>query len=168
MSDSGENSLKLGSNTSRKTWNQIRTIVEFGKKYLYYLNGDSTANICFREYFNQESSQYETRIYFLGSSQNREINIKYINIQANQQYDKLTGLPIFSNYQFFANDRPLTKEEQLLKERMRCSFNGITSFVLDPTSGRLVFSERSELFYFDDEIPNTVNLNKKHKILFLI
>ena len=47
----------------------------------------------------------------------------------------------------------MTKEEQLLRERKRCSFNGITSFYLDSPTGRLVFSERSDIFYFDDEIP---------------
>jgi hypothetical protein len=49
-----------------------------------------------------------------------------------------------------SSQRQLTKEEQLLRERKRCSFNGITSFCLDQNRRRLVFSENSDLFYFDD------------------
>ena len=61
-------------------------------------------------------------------------------------------------------DKKLTKEEQLLRERQRCAFSGITQYSLDAPTGRLVFSERSELFCFDDRHAETPEMrNSKSK-----
>lgn len=143
----------------RKTWSQIKTIVDFSRKLIFALNGDVPSNISFRESINKETGQAENRIYFLGGTQKRDITIKYIDIKPNVQYDKINGVPIFNNGMSFSNDKQqLTKEEQLLRERKRCAFNGITSYSLDDKSARLVFTERSDLFYFDDQT-NEQNVN---------
>ena len=142
---------------NRCSWSQLKSVVEFGRKFLGYLNGDTAANIRFREFFNPETGQNEFRLYFLGGSQNRDVTIKYIDVSADQVQEKLTGLPLFLSSFSFNEKKQLTKEEQLLRERQRCSFNGITSFSLDEKSGRIVFSEHSEMFYYDDEIPVSVS-----------
>ena len=85
------------------------------------------------------------------------IGISKVNKEIGNQYEKLTASTIFSNsanngFTFHAEKQQLTKEEQLLRERKRCSLSGITSYFVDCHSGRLVFSERSDLFYFNDEI----------------
>ncbi|CAF0842964.1 unnamed protein product [Brachionus calyciflorus] len=149
-----------GSNESKspKSWSQLKSIVEFGRKFLGYFSGDTVSNVIFREYFNHETGRNENRVYFLGNSHNRDVTIKYIVLNDNSTQEKLTGLPLFlTNSYNFGNEKQLTKEEQLLRERQRCSFNGITSFSLDEKSGRIVFSEHSEIFYFDDELPFSTN-----------
>ena len=142
----------------RKTWGQLKSVVEFSRKLIQPLNGDVPSNINFREYFNESTGQLENRVYFLASNQKREITIKYINLKQNSfenQTDetRISGVPIFNTNLSAVpslEKQQLTKEEQLLRERKRCSFNGITSYYLDQKSARLVFSERSELYYFDD------------------
>lgn len=140
-----------------KTWPQIKSVVEFSRKLIQSLNCDIPSNINFREYLNKQTGQLENRVYFLASNQKREITIKYLNLkqtsdETQSEERKLVGVPIFNNLTQMVSveKQQLTKEEQLLRERKRCSFNGITSYSLDQNSNRLVFSERSELFYFDD------------------
>ena len=45
---------------------------------------------------------------------------------------------------------PVTKEEQLLWERKKCASWGITSYDLEPTSGRIVFPAGGSLFFCAD------------------
>lgn len=160
----------------RRTWPQLKSVVEFSRKLMFNLNGDSPANIFFRKYFNHERNQFEHRVYFLAGTQKREITIKFVDIRPMMSESKLVGASIFQNSLLQTDlsltsqpstttttKQQLTKEEQLLRERKRCSFNGITSFNLDVNSGRLVFTERSDLFYFDDEIPIVVS-----EIIFVV
>jgi hypothetical protein len=133
--------IKKSPSQTRKSWTDVKRIVEFSRKLMYSLNGDSPTNVSF----------CDNRVYFLGSTRKRDITIKYIDITENTLTgDKLIGQPLFEENFFGYENRQLTKEEQLLRERKRCSFNGITSFCLDPSIGRLVYSENSDLFYFDD------------------
>lgn len=136
-----------------KTWSKLKGIVEFSRKLVYSLNNDVPSNINFRQL---DKDNY--RIYFLAGTQKREITIKHVDVKLGAQYDKLTASTIFANTSngpnFPIEKQQLTKEEQLLRERKRCSLSGITSYYADCQSGRLVFSERSELFYFDDQVPN--------------
>lgn len=169
--DSKVNNLKT--KPKNKTWSQIKSVVEFSRKLIQSLNGDVPSNINFREYLNRQTGQLENRVYFLASNQKREITIKYLNLkqisqEAQSDERKLVGVPIFSNLIQVANveKQQLTKEEQLLRERKRCSFNGITSYCLDQNSNRLVFSERSELFYFDDINDEYNSLSVIKKFIF--
>ena len=115
------------------------------------LNVDVPTNICFRNHFNKQTGKEENIIYFLAGTQKRDITIKYIHLNSNSQFEKLTGYPMFNTNINFSNEKiQLTKEEQLLRERKRCPFNGISSFYME--NGRLVFSERSEIYYFDDNL----------------
>lgn len=153
--------MNLSSNVpTRKKWSELKSIVEFGRKFLGYLNGDIVSNVQFREYYNPETGQDEIRVYFLSGFQNRNLTIKYIDISGELNAETLNGIPLFplfhQNFLSFQNDKKLTKEEQLLRERQRISFSGITSFSIDEKSGRIIFGEHSELFYFDDEIPSSV------------
>lgn len=116
------------------------------------LNNDSPSNISFRQFFNELTGKNEYRIYFLASTQKREVTIKYVDVNLDQKTDLLTGVPLFQSLNPGNDKRQLTKEEQLLRERKRCSFNGITSFSLDSAGSRVVFSERSDLFFYDDNI----------------
>jgi hypothetical protein len=154
-------------NNCRKTWQQLKQIVEFNRKILYSLNADVPANITFREYLNHETNHFENRVYFLANGQNRDNTLKFIDLKSNTTLNNntnnvLTGQQLITNTYIFpdqkANSTQLTKEEQLLRERQRCSFNGITSYFLDQESGRILFSEKSELFYFDEKISESVNL----------
>jgi hypothetical protein len=139
----------------RKSWLQLKSVVEFSRK-ISNLNFDIPTNICFRDHFNKETGEYENRVYFLAGTQKRDITIKYIHLNSNSQFEKLTGYPVFNMSSNPTIDKTqLTKEEQLLRERKRCSFNGITSFYME--NSRLIFSERSEIFYFDDNISMNVN-----------
>ena len=144
-------STKKSAAHARKSRKDLKAVVEFSRKLMYSLNGDSPSNVSFRD----------NRIYFLGSTRKRDTTIKFIDIVADDAgatspstaVDKIIGQPLFEQTFFVSptNEiRQLTKEEQLLRERKRLSFNGITSFCMDPTLGRLVFSENSDLFYFDD------------------
>ena len=152
--------LDISSNSSDqrtpKSWSKLKSVVEFSRKLVYSLNSDVPSNVNFRQLSNNEY-----RLYFLAGTQKRDITIKYNDVKIGNQYEKLTASTIFSNsanngFTFHAEKQQLTKEEQLLRERKRCSLSGITSYFVDCHSGRLVFSERSDLFYFNDEIPNTV------------
>ena len=175
---SNNNNHSLANNRSRKTWPQIKSVVEFSRKLIQSLNGDVPSNIHFRECLNKQTGQYENRVYFLASNQKREITIKYINLKqlsleaTHSDEKKIVGVPIFSNLTSFTNveKQQLTKEEQLLRERKRCSFNGITSYSLDQNSNRLVFSERSELFYFDDanEEYNALDVFRNYNFFYKI
>ena len=141
-------STSASSNTSvkktGKSWVQLKSVVEFSRKLMSNLNVDVPSNIYFRNYFNKQTGRDENRIYFLAGTQKRDITIKYI-----------TGYPIFNLNINFSNEKTqLTKEEQLLRERKRCPFNGISSFYME--NCRLVFSERSEIYYFDDNITTIV------------
>jgi hypothetical protein len=140
-----------------KSWLQLKSVVEFSRKLMSNLNVDVPTNIYFRDHYNKQTDKEENRIYFLAGSQKRDITIKYIHLNSNSQFEKLTGYPVFNANLNVTNEKTqLTREEQLLRERKRCSFNGITSFYIE--NGRLVFSERSDIFYFDDNISIMVHL----------
>lgn len=138
-----------------KTWKQLRSIVESGRKLVASLNQDVPSSINFRELVNPETGRNEYRVYFLAGNAKREITIKYVTVQPGTVYpEKLVGNALFSNANYLqgpAGDKQLTKEEQLLRERKRCSFTGITQYSLN-NSGRFLFSERSELFCYDDDL----------------
>jgi hypothetical protein len=162
-----DDSARQQVNKKPKSWSKIKGIVEFSRKLAYSLSNDVPSNISFRRL---NSNEY--RIYFLAGTQKREITIKHVDVRLDAQYDKLTANTIFANTGSSngsscpSEKQQLTKEEQLLRERKRCSLSGITSYFADCQSGRLVFSERSELFYFDDEIPNIVSIFFKISIEF--
>lgn len=137
------------STVNRKSWLELRKLTEFYRKISSTLNSDVPSNISFYPIID-EYGQKEYRLYYLSGTSRRETTIKYINIKSNQKVDILNENLLFNWMSFSTNEKvKLTKEEQLLRERQRCSFNGITSYVLDENTGRLVFSERSELFYHD-------------------
>lgn len=140
----------------KKSWLQLKTIVEFSRKLIYSLNGDSPSNVTFHEYVNEQNEAH-TRVYFLGGNRKNDITIKYVDLDG-QCTDKLSGRMLFDD---FTNQtvvkHQLTKEEQLLRERKRCSFNGITSFCMD--HGRCVFSENSALYYCDDRITQPTEIS---------
>lgn len=140
-------------------WNQLKVIVQYSRKLISSINNDVPTSIKFREYQNPHSQETEYRVYFLANNQKREVTIKYVTVKLNSNYDnKLVGTTIFQSDNIQSpNDKKLTKEEQLLRERRRCAFSGITQYALDSDSGRFVFSERSELFCFDDKISQLVN-----------
>jgi flagellar hook-length control protein FliK len=142
----------------RKTWSQLKSIVELSRKLMSSLGNDVAAYINFRERTNPESGQRFYRVYLLASTQKRESTIKYIDAAPDMQCEKLVAKQLFqspapdtSTLEQTENKEKLTKEEQLLRERKRCVFTGITSYVADESSSRLVFSERSELFCLDDD-----------------
>lgn len=144
--DSKSKTLSRAGGRSRK---DVKNVVEFSRKLMYSLNGDSPSNISFAESASE-------RVYFLGGTRKGDITIKYVDLKDIQAGEKLVGQKLFDDAMSLASQldsgttRQLTREEQLLRERKRCSFNGITSFCLDSSHRRLVFSENSELFYFDD------------------
>jgi hypothetical protein len=137
------------STVNRKSWLELRKLTEYYRKISSTLNSDLPSNISFYPIID-EYGQKEYRLYYLSGTSRRETTIKYINIKSNQKVDILNENLLFNWMSYSTNEKvKLTKEEQLLRERQRCSFNGITSYVLDENTGRLVFSERSELFYHD-------------------
>ena len=157
-----ENTLTSGDMTLRKkrrTWLELKTVVEFSRKLTFSIRNDVPSSVNFRKYIHPETNETLYRVYFLGATKKGDITIKYIDLKPNFIQEKIMGTPIFTMPMFSPsnNKQQLTKEEQLLRERMRCSFSGITSYSVDSYSGRLVFSERSELFYLDDNIHENVN-----------
>jgi hypothetical protein len=144
-----------------RTWSQLKTIVEFSRKLIFSLNSDAPSAIKFRQ-----TGLHEYRVYFLASNHKREVTIKHITVKHDQAHSLLVGQAIFDSGHLDASpgDKKLTKEEQLLRERQRCAFSGITQYSLDASTGRLVFSERSELFCFDDRHAETPEMrNSKSK-----
>lgn len=141
------NSQPRLSTRAKRSRKDISKVVEFTRKLMYALNGDSPSNISFGE--------INDRVYFLGGTRKGDITIKYVDMNSSTPGgEKLVGKTLLDETtQQPQSDatRQLTKEEQLLRERKRCSFNGITSFCLEPNASRLVFSENSDLFYFDDK-----------------
>jgi hypothetical protein len=149
---------QLAKSKNVKTWSQLKQMIEYSRKFLYSLNNDVPTNISFREYLNSQTGKKECRVYFLASgSKKRDTTIKYVTIRPDEFYaNKIAGNTIFlSNHSNAPDEKKLTKEEQLLRERKRCSFSGITSYSMSNT-GRFVFSERSELFFYEDQITDTV------------
>lgn len=144
-----------GSSRRHYSWPQLKQIVEFNRKLMFNLNSDAPTSINFRA---TPVSPGVQRIYFLANNeQTRDNTLKFVDIKANTVYDQLKGQQLmFNEAAAYSGEAKLTKEEQLLRERQRCSFSGITSYYLDANSSRIVFSDRSELFYFDDL---TVSLN---------
>lgn len=159
----------------KRSRQDLRAIVEFSRKLIYSLNGDSPSNIAF--------SERDDRVYFLGGTAKGEITIKYVDTKDARTIttdDVLKARALFEDSRSLGPDtlddessssastttttRQLTKEEQLLRERKRCSFNGITSFCLEPHVNRLVFSENSELFFFDDHKPTESSSNTEQPI----
>jgi hypothetical protein len=138
------------STVNRKSWLELRKLTEYYRKISSTLNSDVPSNISFYPIID-EYGQKEYRLYYLSGTSRRETTIKYINIKSNQKVDILNENLLFNHWMSYSTNEKvkLTKEEQLLRERQRCSFNGITSYVLDENTGRLVYSERSELFYHD-------------------
>jgi hypothetical protein len=139
----------------------LKQVAELNRKLVFNLNTDTPANITFRDSaFTEDETQ---RIYFLASNyQTRENTLKYVDIRSDSVYDQLNGEQLMSDYTaLFGDDKSstLTKEEQLLRERQRCSHSGITAYFLDHASNRLLFSDRSELFYFDDRSTSDQNVS---------
>ena len=149
-------------------WSELRTLVETGRKLVSNLSGDVASNIMFRRC----EARAQHRIYFLGNdtSRTRDITIKRIVLPIKRSTQpsaaaaasstpcrKLNGKAILVGRRRTTRPSPaanftqLTKEEQLLLERKRVSFSGITSYCMNEPLGRLAFTERSELFYFDDD-----------------
>jgi hypothetical protein len=155
-------------NKKPKNWLELKNIVEKSRKITQTLNCNVPVNIKFRDFTNAYGLN-ECRIYYLGNTARGEATIKYVDVLHNQKVDVLEENSLFNNNTQFdypdKNTQQLTKEEQLLRERKRCSFNGITSYAMDEaSSGRLIFSERSSLFYFDDPITVCLILNNLHDI----
>jgi hypothetical protein len=154
-------SASVGSSVTSKapkSWKQLRSIVECGRKLVASINQGVPSSINFREHVNAETGQREYRVYFLAGSQKGGITIKYVTVQAGTVYEeRLVGTPLFSGGSSYLqaqggdDKQQLTKEQQLLRERKRCSFTGITQYSLN-NEGRFLFSERSELFCFDDHL----------------
>ncbi len=152
-----------------RSWSQLKTIVEFSRKLIFSLNSDAPSSIKFRQ-----TKPDEYRVYFLASNHKREVTIKYITVNRNKTQNLLVGQTIFesSHLEEGLNEKKLTKEEQLLRERQRCAFSGITQYSLDANTGRFVFSERSDLFSFDDQLskastdegPTEITTNSKGAI----
>jgi hypothetical protein len=138
------------STVNRKSWLELRKLTEYYRKISSTLNSDVPSNISFYPIID-EYGQKDYRLYYLSGTSRRETTIKYINIKSSQKVDILNENLLFNHWMSYSTNEKvkLTKEEQLLRERQRCSFNGITSYVLDENTGRLVYSERSELFYHD-------------------
>lgn len=144
-----------------KTWSQLKSVVEYSRKFIYAINNNVPSNVNFREYLDPETGLKEYRIYFLASTQKHDVTIKYVTVKLDSLQDKkLIGNDIFltSNAPKIKTKK-LTKEEQLLRERKRCAFSGITQYSID-TNGRFVFTEQSDLFSYDDEIPMNVIFKK--------
>ena len=142
--------------SNRKSWLELKALTEQVRKISSAINNEAPSNVTFYA-TTDEFGQKEYRIYYLSGTSRRETTIKYINIKPNQKVDVLNENLLFNWQSFSTNEKTqLTKEEQLLRERQRCSFNGITSYALDKNSGRLVFSERSELFYQDSNQVNQI------------
>jgi hypothetical protein len=136
----------------RRTWLELKSVVEKSRKIAYALNSDVPLQIKFRDYINEYGVK-ETRLYFLSGTARRETTLKYVNVKENEAVGILEENLLFNNdpnIKGVQQQQQLTKEEQLLRERKRCSFNGITSYVLDESNGRLVFSQSSGLYYYDD------------------
>jgi hypothetical protein len=137
--------------TKRKSWLELKTLTEYYRSISSSLNNDVPINITFYPLID-EFGQKGYRVYYLAGTSRRETTLKYINVKSNQKIDVLNENLLFNSLTSSNNEKAkLTKEEQLLRERQRCSFNGITSYVLDEHTGRLVFSEQSKLFFYDSD-----------------
>lgn len=142
---------------SRRSWSQLKSIVECSRRMPYAISVDVPSQITFRKIFN-EYGQMENRIYFLAGSARSDPTIKYINVIPCQQIEMVNAQPLFTEINLSGEKSELTKEEQLLRERKRCSFNGITSYHMN--DGRFVFSLNSELYFMDDDIKVNFLRNK--------
>ena len=139
-----------------KTWKDLKNIVECSRKFIFELCTDVPTSFSFRQVTDPATGDTECRIYFLaGSTSKRDITLKYVSVQSDLLYEKLVGSTIFFSGYSNQEDKVLTKEEQLLRERKRCSFAGISSYSMSP-AGRFVFSESSKLYYFDDQTETNV------------
>ena len=135
----------------RHTRPELKQIVEINRKLVSNLTADTPTSFAFRD--NDTDGQ---RVYYLASNYvTRENTLKFIDIKRDTVYEKvLNGEHLLDDYSALFGDAEkttFTKEEQLLRERQRCSNTGVTSYFLDQPSKRLLFSDRSELFYYDDQ-----------------
>jgi hypothetical protein len=141
----------------------LKQIVELNRKLMSNLNTDTPTNFTFRDDPVNDNSQ---RVYFLANNYiTRENTLKFIDIKRvghdRRGEESLNGQQLLSDYSAMlttGEKTALTKEEQLLRERQRCSNTGVTSYFLDPSSRRLLFSDRSELFYYDDDLTSAKNV----------
>jgi dipeptidyl-peptidase 9 len=146
----------------KRSWSQLRSLVDYSRRLSFSLNTDIPSNIKFRQY-----GPNEQRVYYLADDlSKRQRTIKYITINPNQlETNGITSNLLINTTSTTTttttinnnnNDNKLTKEEQLLRERQRQTSNGITSFQLDDNLGRFLYRERSDLYYYDDN--NTQSL----------
>lgn len=148
----------------KRSWSQLRSVVDYARRLSFGLNTDIPSNITFRQ-----NGPNEQRIYYLADDlSKRQRTIKYITINPYQlETNGITSSLLIntSSITTTSNDNKLTKEEQLLRERQRQTSTGITSYQLDDTIGRFIYRERSDLYYYDDcgvqSFPIKIDTNSK-------
>ena len=95
-----------------KTWSQLKTVVEYSRKFIYAINNNVPSNVNFREYLNPETGLKEYRIYFLASTQKHDVTIKYVTVTLDSLHDdKLIGSNIFQ-----ATNAPKIENKKLTKK----------------------------------------------------
>ena len=98
-------SHERGTRESRRSWNQLKTIVEYSRRMPYAMSVNVPSQITFREIFN-EYGQKEKRIYFLAGSARSDPTIKYINVIDGQQMDMVSAQPLFSEISVSGEKKP--------------------------------------------------------------
>lgn len=134
-----------GNCTERKSWSELKhTLCEL-RRQLSSISTVVPTSVSFRAL-----SDGSTRIFFLGTLANGwETTLHFADIPGEETrvMGKLHWQQLLEfNFQTTPSVNRSTREEQLLLERKRLTTWGITSYELDPESGKIVFPAAGTLY----------------------
>jgi len=131
--------------SSRPSWAELRQTVRDVRSQVSSRGLRTPSCLTFRR------TGGRNRLYFLSEpATKRDTSLLYVDLPpspgqtTNPQWCPL----IEAGFQVIPG--PVSKEEQLLWERKKCASWGITSYDLDPTSGRIIFPAGGSLFFCAD------------------
>lgn len=151
----------------KKSWEELRKCVRDTMKLLTSLAGSVPSAFTFRTVAGAPSGKL-SRLYFLGlPTKGRENTLLYADV-GEDEHDKfvLPWKPLIDSMQPSWSSGPLSKEEQLMRERKRLGTYGITSYDFVEDKGRFVFPANSSLFMCEDtNLTVSLILNNKYLVM---
>jgi len=127
------------------TWSELRQTVRDVRSHFSNRGLRTPSCLTFRK------TGGRTRLYFLSEpASKRDTSLLYVDLPptVGQAHSPQWCPLIEAGFQVIPG--PVSKEEQLLWERKKCASWGITSYDLDPTSGRIIFPAGGSLFFCAD------------------
>ncbi|XP_059172956.1 dipeptidyl peptidase 9-like [Physella acuta] len=149
----------------KKSWLELRNTTRETRKLITRITPSIPSNFGFRHSFPELDDGEElpvsfTRLYFLGVHEKGKdstlLMVDIDNVEQESEIEKNSNntywmSPVFDS-QPGTNAVPMSREEQLMRERKRLGTYGITSYELDPDDGLFVIPANNSLFLCRDVV----------------